>query len=1170
MASYLHPYTLRRTLLTIAAILVAGSTAWGAVTGSIAGVVTDPSGAVLPGVTVVATSISTNVQHASATDSQGFYSFPALNVDLYNITISQPGYRTFLAEKVKVDTSSAIRLDVQLQLGAVKNTVTVEGNTLDVETQSTQMGDVIEDATIAAMPLNGRSYIELLALQPGVSPYTGDSTTGGVGTQSIDGGRPESNAFMVNGADAEELISNGATVIPNLDAIAEFRIITNNYNAEYGNFSGGQVNVVTKSGTNQFHGDVFDYLRNTDLDAKNYFSATRGVFIQNQFGGTVGGPIKKDKTFWFADYEGTRQIMGAAQFFPVPSVADRSGNLLDEAAALETSDPANGGSGVAGPYLASTLTQELGYPVTAGEAYYSEGCTTSTQCVFPNAVIPQAAWSPVATNTLKYIPAPNVPGQDAFQTAAYNATFAENKGGIRVDTNTHYGALFGYYFIDRYTSVNPYASVNIPGFNTASNGQTQLVDLGLTTTVNSSTLNDVRLVYMREVNRGGIPAGGTGVSLSSLGFNTPWNSTGGIGSVNPTQQNVPNMFFNNYSFGQAPYQRGQFDNTWQILDNFTKIVRTHSFQFGGDVHYDQFNWRLQVCENGQFGFSGGETGYDFADFLIGAPTVFIQGSNEILNLRTGYTGFYAQDSWRVRPTLTINYGLRYEIMTPWYETHNWLGTLIPGENTTVFPGAPTGLVFPGDPGISRGLSPTIHNNLAPRFGIAYAPNVQGGLLGKILGGAGKSSIRAGYGIFYGAMAGLAYQYTSGSPPFGEFYQAPTPPVLASPYIDLSTGHSEGIKFPFTYPPTNSSPQNPDPNFNWAQLLPLSGGNYLYPKNVMPYTQSYDLSLQRRIETSTLVSMTYVGTVGRHNLTFIESNPGDQALCLQLSNPANVAPNTPTCGPFGEQNVYTLPNGQLVNGTRPLYGINLGSNPFTETAATSSYNALQASLQHSSKYTNLLVAYTFSKAIDNGSGLTDVTNVYNPSLSRSLSSFNSAHVLVASYTVQLPFNNFLSNRVPSRLTKGWSISGISTFASGQPVTLSESDDRSLSGTFGDPIDEPSLADNGGQLYVNRNPRSGQPYFNPNYFIPEPLGQVGNANRRFFTGPGIYNSDMALLKNTKVSETTQLQLRAEAFNVFNHAQFNNPSGNINNTGVGGFGYVTSAAPPRIMQIALKLLF
>jgi len=1171
MARYLRGITCRSGLLAIALILVGASIAWGAITGSISGVVTDPSGAIVPGVTVVATSISTNVQHTTITDSQGFYSFPALNVDIYNIAISHPGYRNFLEANAKVDTNSAIQLDVQLQLGGVENTVTVQGSALQIETQSTQMGEVIEGSKIVSMPLNGRSYIDLLALQPGVSPYTGNSTTGGVGTQSINGGRPESNAFMINGADAEQLISNGAAVIPNLDSIAEFRIITNNYNPEYGNFSGGQINVVTKSGTNQYHGDVFDFLRNTDLDATNYFTATRGVFIQNQFGGTVGGPIKRNKLFWFGDYEGTRQIMGAAQFFPVPSTADRSGNLLDEAAALIGSDPANGGQGVAGTYWANTLSQELGYAVTAGEAYYTQGCTTTAQCVFPNAIIPQAAWSPVAQNTLKYIPLPNVPGQTAFQTSAYNGTLAENKGGIRVDTNTRYGALFGYYFIDRFTEVNPYASATIPGFSAGSNGQTQLANLGITTTLNNSTVNDARLVYMRTVSQTGIPIGGLGVSLASLGFNTPWNSTGGIGPIDPAQEGVPGMSFNNYSFGQPTYQDNEFDNTVQVIDNFTKIVGTHSFQFGGDFHYDQFNYRLHAAPNGMFGFSGAETGLDFADFLIGAPSVFIQGSNEILNNRGRYFGVYAQDSWRALPTLTINYGLRYEVMTPWYETHNWLGTLLPGEQSTVFPGAPTGLVFPGDPGVGRSLSPTVYRNVAPRLGIAYTPDAQNGWLARILGGPRKSSIRAGYGIFYGAMAGLAYKITAGSPPFGQYYQAPTPPVLASPYIDRSTGHFEGIKYPFVFPPTNVSPKNPDTTFNWPQILPLSGGNYLYPKNVMPYTQNFEVSLQRQLGSATVMSASYVGTVGRQNLTFVESNPGDQALCLQLSNPANVAPGTTTCGPFGEQNVYTLANGQLVNGTRPLYGINLGSNPFTKTAASSSYNSFQASLHHTDKYTNFLIAYTFSKSMDNGSGLQDVTNVYDPNLSRSLSIFNNAHVLVASYTIQLPFNRFLGNGdVASRLSAGWALSGISTFASGQPVTLVENDDRSLSGTFGDTIDEPSYANNGSQLYVNRNPRTGQPYFNPNYFTAEPLGEVGNAMRRFFPGPGIFNSDMALLKNTKIAETTQLEFRAEAFNVFNHAQFDNPSGNFNNSGTGGFGYVTSANAPRIMQVALKLFF
>jgi hypothetical protein len=1160
-----------RSLLVAVAVVAGASIAWCSVTGSISGVVTDPSGAVIPGVTAVATSISTNVRYSAVTDSNGFYSFLALNVDSYNVTISSPGYRNFAESNVKVDTNSAIRIDVKLQLGQVLNTVTVESNALQIETESTQMGDVIESSTIVSMPLNGRSYIDLLALQPGVSPYTGNSTTGGVGTQSIDGGRPESNAFMMNGADAEQLISNGAAVIPNLDSIAEFRIITNNYNAEYGNFSGGQVNVVTKSGSNHYHGDAFDFLRNTDLDAKNYFNTDRGVFIQNQFGGTVGGPIKQNKAFWFGDYEGTRQEIGAAQFFPVPSNPDRMGNLSDEIAALVVSDPLNGGQGVNGAYWANILSQELGYPVSSGEAYYTQGCTLTSQCVFPNAVIPQSAWSPVALKTLSYIPPPNVPGQAAFQTAAYNETLSENKGGIRVDATTRPGALFGYYLIDRFSSVNPYAAVNIPGFDAGSSGQTQLADIGFTTTLSKAAVNDVRLVYMRNVSETGTPIGGLGVSLSSLGFNTPWNATGGIGSVDPSQQGAPLMSFNNYSFGQPAYQDNEFDNTVQILDNFTKIVRTHSLQFGTDFHYDQFNYRLHAAANGQFGFTGAETGLDFADFLLGAPSVFIQGSNEMLNNRGRYLGFYGQDSWRVSPTLTINYGLRYEVMTPWYETHNWLGTLVPGEQSQVFPGAPKGLVFPGDAGIGRSLSPTIYRNLAPRIGIAYAPDVEDGVLGKILGGPGKVSIRAGYGMFYGAMAGLAYKYTAGSPPFGEYYQAPTPPLLASPYVDRSTGNSEGIKYPFVTPPQNVSTSNPDTSFNWAQILPLSGGNYLYPKNVMPYTESFMLSIQRQLGKSTVITTSYVGTVGRQNLTFVESNPGDQALCLQLSNPASVAPNSPTCGPFGEQNVYTLPNGQAVNGTRPLLGINLGSNPYTKTEASSSYNALQASVQHTDSLINFLIAYTFSKSIDNGSGLTDVTNVYNPQLSRSLSTFNNPHVLTASYTIQLPFNRYLGNGDVARwLTAGWALSGISTFASGQPVTLVETDDRSLSGTFGDTIDEPSYANNGSPLYINRNPRSGLAYFNPNYFAEEPLGQVGNAMRRFFPGPGLLNSDMALLKNTKIVRESQLQLRIEAFNVFNHAQFDNPSGNFNNTGAGGFGYVTSANAPRIMQAALKYIF
>jgi len=361
----------------VAAVLLGTLTASAAITGSISGVVTDPSGAVVPGVTVVATSASTNVQSRAVTDSKGFYRFPTLSVDTYNVTASQQGFRDYQQLGVKIDANSALRIDIPMELGSVTNTVSVKSDALQVETQSTQNGVVIQDTKITSVPLNGRSYIDLLKLQPGVSPYSHstDSTTSGLGAtqvsgdldngqQSVNGGRSGSNAFMVNGANAEEGVHNGAAMIPNLDSIAQFRIITNNFDAEYGNYSGGQVNVVTKSGTNQYHGTVFDFLRNTDLDAKNYYSTTgRGVFIQNQFGGTAGGPIRKDKIFWFADYQGTRQILGQTQSYPVPSNADRTGNLIDQIGT--PLQPGFSGS-VTGVGWANQLSQTLGYPRCSG------------------------------------------------------------------------------------------------------------------------------------------------------------------------------------------------------------------------------------------------------------------------------------------------------------------------------------------------------------------------------------------------------------------------------------------------------------------------------------------------------------------------------------------------------------------------------------------------------------------------------------------------------------------------------------------------------------------------------------------------------------------------------------------------------------------------------------
>ncbi|MBT9332671.1 TonB-dependent receptor [Paracidobacterium acidisoli] len=1174
------------TALTLCTLVVFGTgIARADITGTISGIVTDPSGAVIPGATVVATAASTNVQHTTVTDGRGFYAFPTLSVDHYTISLTQSGYDKFELQDVIINANSAVRVDITLKLGQVTNTVSVKDNAVHVETESTQMGQVIDGPKITAMPLNGRSFIDLLALQPGVSPYQGNDTSSGVGastlsgdqtngTQSVNGGRVEANGFMVNGADAEEGVHNGAAMIPNADSIAQFRIITNNFNAEYGNFSGGQINVVTKSGTNQFHGEAFDFLRNTDLDAANYFSA-RGVYIQNQFGGTFGGPVLKNKLFFFADYQGTRQIIGATQNFPVPSFDERNGNLNNptDIGALSASDPANGGQGVVGSYWAGVLSQKLGYTVTAGEPYYTTGCTTSSQCVFPNAQIPQSAWSSVAVNTLKYIPVSNTssPNGPLYETSAFNGRLKDDKGGFRMDATTPYGALFGYYFIDKFKTINPYdQGINIPGFDDQNTGQTQMYNFGLTTTIGPNLVNDIRLVYLRDVNFTGVPVQGTGVSLSSLGFNTPWNPTGGISNITSQLAGVPSFFFNNYQFGLAQDTLRQYNNTVQLIDNVIKVAGTHTIQFGIDVHYDQINERNFDDPNGAFGFNGSETGLDFADYLIGATNNFTQASQQLLDSRAGYYGGYVQDSWRASRQLTVNYGLRYEVMTPWYDTQNKLETVVAGEQSKAFPGAPTGLVVPGDPGIPRTLSPIKYTNFAPRIGFAYSPDLASGFLSKIFGTSGKSSIRAGYGIFYSAIQNATGFVEVGDAPYGLYYSSPVPPLLDSPFIDRATGNNEGIKFPFTFPATNVSPKNPDTTFNWVQATPISGADYFYSHNVIPYVQEFNLSLQRQLGSATVLSVSYVGNVGRHLLTFEESNPANPALCLQL-NAAAVAPNTLTCGPNQEDSVFTLANGTTVNGTRPTFGINFGSNPYMKTAVSSSFNSLQISVEHNEKYANFLIGYTLEKSIDNGSTAFDATNPYNPALSRALSVFNVPQDLVASYTVQLPFNNLTGKgALSTRVAGGWSISGVSTFASGQPVQLAESDDNSLTGTFNDTIDEPSYANNGSKLFVNRNPRSQQPYFNPNYFVPEPLGQVGNAMRRYFSGPGILNSDMALEKETKIMENQSLNFRAEAFNVFNHAQFNNPNGQVDNTGANGFGYTLSTRDPRIMQVALKYVF
>src|SRR6202167_2340925 len=420
-----RPCSLGRIILLFAALLFLVSAAHAGVGGRISGTVKDATGAVILKATVSITNAETGVRQLLTTDDNGAFSFLDVQVGRYDLQATADGFRPYQRTGIIVDANSALKIDAVLEVGARSDAVTVVDNQLHVDTTSTQIGEVITSTQMTAVPLNGRSYTDLLALQPGVVPVTSItsdtvqdvgasalSPSGDLnpGTISINGQREFANAFIVNGSDVEEDVNMGAAIIPNLDSIAEFRIITSNFDAEYGEFSGGQISVVTKSGTNAFHGNLFEFLRNTDLDARNYFSPTRGAFDQNQFGATLGGPIRKNQVFFFADYQGTRSIQGVdTGQIPVPSLQNRSGNLSDVASSFTTVDQ-NGNSvptTVNGSTWASQLSQKLGYGVGAGEPYYFPGCTSPAQCVLPNAMIPKYAWSAPAANLLKYIPAPN-------------------------------------------------------------------------------------------------------------------------------------------------------------------------------------------------------------------------------------------------------------------------------------------------------------------------------------------------------------------------------------------------------------------------------------------------------------------------------------------------------------------------------------------------------------------------------------------------------------------------------------------------------------------------------------------------------------------------------------------------------------------------------------------
>ena len=1146
--------------LAVVFLLVAVLPLRAAVGGSVAGMVKDSSGAVVQGAALSLANTAQQAVYQAISDSKGFYTFPDLPVGRYNLTISAYGFRTQRKTDLQVDTDSALKVDAILTVGIRSDTVTVSAvSDVGVESIATHLGEVISGAQMTELPLNGRSYTDLLAIQPGVAPIstllpnsvimagvTGSLDPSGdlnAGNLSINGQRESSNGFLVNGIDVQEHMSGGTSIIPNLDSIEEFRVITSNFDPEYGNYNGGLVTVVSKRGGNSFHGNAFEFFRNTGLDARGYFDPTRSTFNQNQFGGTIGGPLRHEKLFFFADYQGTLKNEGVSTGnISVPTIVQRSGNFNDLSGS------------VSGPYLASLLTQKLGYTVISGEPYSR---------VFPDGVIPQSTWSTPGKNLLQYIPSPNVSASQ-YSTSAFAQTVRDNKGSIRIDGNSRFGQISAYYFVDDYHLDNPYpgsvAGASIPGFDALFIGRAQLLSFGDTSVIGSNTVNEFHAGYLRNANIIGQPRGGLGVSLASQGFTTGIG-TPGIVEQAPQFEGVENITFPGFVMGVPITNETQANNTYYVSDGLSRVMGSHTLKVGGQFHIDQVNEHPNATFNGTFNINGTETGDPYADLLIGVASNYTQSSGQPFYLRNRYLGVYGQDSWRARNDLTINAGLRWDVIMPFWEKYNQLQTYVPGSQSTLYPGALPGLLVTGDPGIPKTLAPTSYKNFAPRVGFAYSPRLEHGPLKALLGGSGKSSLRASYGLYYTEFPGLLAGIMYAVPPFGYNYLSPGPPLLDTPFITAASGFNNGQRFPFSFPPHNVSRSHPDNSINWANFVPLSADPFFYYRNRAPYINNYMFSIQREITSRTLLTVSYVGNQGHHILAVVPVNTGKPALCLSI----------PACGPFGEDTTYTNSVGQTVQGTRVGQGTDYGENTADESVANSSYNAIEATLRYRHNGSQFLLSYTYAKSIDQGSNIGEQLNPINSRQSRAISAWDQKHTFIASYKWSLPVEKVVHRS--NRLTTDWSASGTTRFATGFPVTLYDNSDNSLLGTLGNGVnnyllDTPQYLP--GPLKINNNGRNARPAFNTTLFPEEAIGQLGNAKRRVFYGPGTSNFDLTLQKTVRLAEARSLDFRAEAFNAFNHTQFYGPASVDGQVEDPNFGHIVSTAEPRLVQFVAKFNF
>ncbi len=1235
-----HDWLPRLLLFTVLIFGVCGGLC-AQTTGTIRGTVADPSGAVIPGAQVTAILIQANSTRETETKLDGTYILTSLPVGRYTVVVRADGFQEYRQAEVEVQIGHVVLVNVGLELGTLAQVITAEAQAPMVETSNTQMGAVVSDREVVQLPLNARDTYQLLQLQPGVQSQLGSDLFYGsdqAGVVSVNGGRGRANNFTVNGGDANDQFANLPAIQPSPDSIEEFRVMTSTFDAEFGRNSGSVVNVVTKSGGNTVHGNVYEFLRNQDLNARNFFEGPRPDFKQNQFGGTLGGPIKKDRTFYFMSYEGRRIHQGIpSATVAVPTEAERQG---DFSASQEF------GGTLTDNFLAQTLAARPGCAsAVQGNSGASFAGQTAYALIFPGNIIPSACFDPTAADLMKqFVPLPNSSGI-YYQSSPLERNRAD-QGTMRIDHKlTDHQQLNAYYYFDDDFLAKPFAKfeaggATLPGFGDLTNERFQQLNLTHTWVSGSSAVNEFRFAFFREGQLRFLHPQRTNLVQNSCisvpsdqCFSNPSDPSLGITpNLGADHEGVPfvavsgGFSLGNNLEGELP----QFGNTFQAADNLSKVIGKHTLKFGADVSRQQFDQTLYFSSNGNQNFFGGgpnDVGYSdlIPNYLLGIPDNYLQGSAQHEYVRSTALYLYAQDSWKMRPNVTLNYGLRWELNTPIADVGGRTQTFRPGQNTTVFPcqlGAgnpligtfgtsscapgsagesvfPQGLVMQGDAGIPEGLTQTYYRSFAPRLGLAWTPSWDSGWLKTLTGGPDKTSIRMGWGMFYNPIEQLVLEQFSGQPPFGGSTSINNI-MFNTPFLGQDGSVTPN---PFT---GILNPQRGQP-VDFSQFRPIQLYGQFQPHLRSQYSEQYNFNIQRQVTPSLMVQIAYVGSQGHRLLATHDLNYSNPQTCLDLDQIfiANGG-STPDCGSFTEDSSYYLPAGAIPSGmtlhlpygsvpsvTGPnispitLVGLRKYASPFCQpttgagcppdgiqvfssifaedTIANSNYNSLQAQVEKRFSHgMEFQASYTFSKSFDQASSFENVLNPLNIDRSWALSLFDARNRLVFSYVWELPIPK--KHGFAGKAVNGWAVSGITTFQSGFPIRIASSDDLELMSSYDfEYPGEPDIV----KSFRTINPRGqGNLYFDPSTFQSQALGTIGSAPRSVCCGPGINNFDVGVHKETRLTEQTRLEFRGEFFNFVNHAQFETPDGNISDGA--DFGRVMLARDPRLVQFALKLFF